>query len=140
MKTQTAITIEVTIQASVERVWKYWTTPADIVRWNNATDDWHTPRAVNDLRIGGRFNSRMEAKDGSSGFDFAGIYDNVVLHKKIDYTLDDGRKVHIAFAAGKKQTTLTETFEAESEYPPEMQREGWLSILNNFKRYVETKP
>ncbi len=137
MKPQ-SITIEVTIHASIERVWKYWTTPADIVRWSHASDDWHTTRTENNLHIGGRFNSRMEAKDGSAGFDFGGVYDNVILYKKIDYTLDDGRKVNITFTAGKKQVTITETFDTENQNTPEKQREGWQAILNNFKKYVET--
>lgn len=145
---KTKITVEVTVFASVERVWRYWTTPADIVKWNTATDSWHTPHAENNVHIGGRFNFRMEARlndkvgqatDGSQGFDFSGVYDNVILHRKIDYTLDDGRKVNIIFLAGKKQTKIVETFDAETENPVEMQHDGWQAILNNFKQYVESK-
>ena len=131
------ITIESTINAPVEKVWKCWTNPGDIMQWNNASPDWHTPSAENDLRPGGKFNSRMEAKDGSMGFDFAGTYDEVVSHKNISYTLDDNRKVTVIFSANGNTTRIVETFEMESTHPEEMQRTGWQSILDNFKKYVE---
>jgi uncharacterized protein YndB with AHSA1/START domain len=131
------ITIEAEIQASVEKVWDLMTKPEHIVRWNNASDNWHTPRAANDLRIDGRFVSRMEARDGSSGFDFSGIYTDVKPLKQIEYTLDDGRKVKILFVSMGNLTTVKETFETEQIYPVEMQQNGWQAILNNFKKYVE---
>jgi uncharacterized protein YndB with AHSA1/START domain len=131
------VTIEATINASVGKVWDYLTKPEHIVRWNNASDDWHTPRAENDLRTGGRFLSRMEARDGSSGFDFSGVYSEVKPPEKIGYTLDDGRRVQILLVSMAKGTMIKETFEAEQVYPVEMQQKGWQSILNNFKKYVE---
>jgi len=133
------ITIKVTISAPATIVWKNWTTPEDIVKWNSASDDWHTPRAENNVCVGGSFNYRMEAKDGSMGFDFEGIYDNVILHRKIEYTLGDGRKVKIKFSESENQTEITETFETEKNNPAEMQQTGWQAILYNFKKYVEEK-
>jgi uncharacterized protein YndB with AHSA1/START domain len=134
---KTIITVEAEIHASVEKVWDLLTNPEHIVKWNNASDDWHTPRAENDLRIGGRFLSRMEARDGSNGFDFSGVYTDVKPLKQIDYTLDDDRKVQVSFALKRNITTVRETFEAEHVYPTEMQQNGWQAILNNFKKYVE---
>ena len=131
------VTIETTIQAPVEKVWGCWTEPKHIIKWNNASEDWHTPRAENDLREGGRFLSRMEAKDGSMGFDFTGKYNKVRQNVLIDYTLDDGREVRVSFVSRGNVTTVTETFEAEQENPVEMQRTGWQAILNNFKNYTE---
>lgn len=135
---KTIITIEATIQASVEKVWDFWTDPDHIIRWNNASADWHTPRAENDLRAGGRFLSRMEARDGSSGFDFSGVYTEVKPHEKIGYTLDDGRRVQILLVSMGNSTMIKETFEAEGTNPDEMQRNGWQAILDNFKKHVET--
>ena len=132
------ITIETTINAPVDKVWKCWTAPADIMQWNNASSDWHTPSAENDLRPGGKFTSRMEAKDGSMGFDFGGTYDEVIPHKNISYTLDDNRKVTLSFSSAGNTTHIVETFEMESTHPEEMQRTGWQSILDNFKKYVES--
>ena len=138
METQlTKITIENTIKAPVEKVWQYWTSPEHITKWNNASDDWHTPYAENDLRKGGKFLSRMEAKDGSFGFDFGGVYDDVKTNELIAYTLGDGRKVKNSFASAGKETKVVVTFEAETENPIEMQRGGWQAILDNFKKYVE---
>ncbi|MBL0065026.1 MAG: SRPBCC family protein [Bacteroidetes bacterium] len=134
----TAITIEALIEAPVEKVWKYWTEPAHIVKWNNASDDWHTPHAENDLRVGGKFLSRMEAKDGSFGFDFGGVYTEVKQHEKIDYVLGDNRTVKITFISNGNQTKVLETFDAENENSLEMQRTGWQMILNNFKKHVES--
>lgn len=134
----TAITIEALIAAPVEKVWKYWTEPAHIVKWNNASDDWHTPHAENDLRVGGKFLSRMEAKDGSFGFDFGGVYTEVKQHEKIDYVLGDNRTVKITFISNGNQTKVLETFDAENENSLEMQRTGWQMILNNFKKHVES--
>ncbi len=134
---RTAITVNADINAPLEKVWNFWTLPEHIIKWNNASDDWHTPYAENDLRTGGEFQSRMEAKDGSMGFDFRGIYDNVELHKLIEYTLGDGRKVQISFSENDNQTRVSEKFEAEAENSVELQQNGWQSILNNFKKYTE---
>jgi uncharacterized protein YndB with AHSA1/START domain len=133
------VTISAVVNAPVDKVWAAWTTPADIINWNNASPDWHTPRAENDLRVGGSFTSRMEAKDGSFGFDFGGVYDEVETHKVIAYTLGDNRKVRVLFESNGAQTTVTETFDAENQNPVEMQRAGWQAILDNFKKYTETK-
>jgi len=131
------ITVEADIHASVGKVWEYYTNPEHIVKWNNASDDWHTPRAENDLRSGGRFLYRMEARDGSSGFDFTGFYTDVKPLKQIAYTIDDERKVEVEFLSGGNVTPIRITFEAEQTNAVEIQKEGWQSILNNFKRYVE---
>ncbi|MDQ3110819.1 MAG: SRPBCC family protein [Bacteroidota bacterium] len=133
----TAITIEATINAPVEKVWKYWSAPEHIIKWNSASDDWHTPHAENDLRTGGKFLSRMEAKDGSFGFDFGGVYDNVKTNELIAYTMGDGRKAKVIFSGEGNTTKVTTTFDAEKENPVEMQRGGWQAILDNFKKYTE---
>lgn len=135
---KTQITVETTVKAPVEKAWKLWTAPEHITHWNNASDDWFTPRAENDLRAGGKFLYRMEAKDGSFGFDFAGVYDEVKTNELIAYTLGDGRKVKITFTGNDAQTKVVETFEAESTHSIEMQRGGWQAILDNFKKYTET--
>ena len=135
---QKPITVECTIDASADKVWKLWTEPNHIMQWNNASPDWHTPYAENDLRQGGRFSSRMEAKDGSMGFDFGGIYDIVRTHEYISYTLDDGRKVEVIFSGEGKRTTISETFEPERTNPVEMQRSGWQAILDNFRAYSQS--
>ena len=134
---KTTITVKASIEASVEKVWALWTNPWHIVHWNNASDDWHTPKAENDIRAGGKFLWRMEAKDGSVGFDFVGVYNKVEPHRQIEYTLDDDRTVAITFTSEGDQTTVTETFEAEDTNSLELQQQGWQSILDNFKRYVE---
>jgi uncharacterized protein YndB with AHSA1/START domain len=136
---KTIISVEIKIKAPIETVWKYWTTPDDIVKWNHASDDWHTTRAENDLRIGGKFLSRMEAKDSSMGFDFEGVYSIVKTNEQIEYSLGDDRKVLIDFTANKNETLVSETFDAESMNSIEQQRDGWQAILDNFKKYVETK-
>lgn len=139
METQqkTTITVEATVNAPVEKVWEYWTSPQHITQWNNASEDWHTPSATNDLKVGGKFTSRMEAKDGSFGFDFWGIYDTIDVHKFIAYTLGDNRKVSIRFTTEGDGTKVVETFEAENENSIELQQFGWQAILNNFKKYTE---
>ncbi|MGN6164821.1 MAG: SRPBCC family protein [Flavisolibacter sp.] len=131
------ITVATTVQAPVAKVWEYWTKPEHIVKWSNASDDWHTPRAENDLRVGGSFLSRMEAKDGSFGFDFGGVYDDVQQHRHIAYTIGDGRKVTVDFSSEGDTTKVVESFEAENTHPIEMQRGGWQAILDNFKKYTE---
>lgn len=133
----TKITVETKVQAPVEHVWKCWTEPAHITKWNSASEDWHTPFAENDLRAGGKFLSRMEAKDGSFGFDFGGIYDEVHLHEVIAYTMEDGRKVEITFKGNENETEVIETFDAESTNPVDFQQQGWQAILDNFKKYAE---
>ena len=137
METTTAITVEATVQAPVEKVWSFYTSPEHIKKWNNASPDWHTPHAENDLRVGGKFLSRMEAKDGSFGFDFWGIYDEVKTNELIAYTLGDNRKARILFNSSGNSTVVTVTFEAETENTVELQKGGWQSILDNFKKYAE---
>jgi len=139
MKTpaKTVITVEADIRASVQQVWDKYTNPEHIVKWNNASDDWHTPRAENDLRTGGRFLSRMEARDGSAGFDFTGVYTDVRPLEQINYTMDDDRKAEVSFVSGGNETKLRISFEAEQTNPVELQKEGWQSILDNFRKYVE---
>jgi len=131
------LTVEATVYAPAEKVWTYWTTPQHIMQWNNASDDWHTPRAENDLWVGGNFSYTMAAKDGSFSFDFWGIYDEVKENSIIKYTLGDGRKVEVYFSADGGSTKVVESFEAESQNPLEMQQAGWQAILNNFKKYTE---
>ena len=135
--TSTKITVECTVKAPVEKVWKFWSAPDHITKWSNASDDWHTTFAENDLRAGGKFLSRMEAKDGSFGFDFGGVYDKVKTNELIEYTLGDGRKVIINFTVIGNETKVVETFEAENVNSIQMQKDGWQAILNNFKKYAE---
>ena len=130
------ITVETVISAPLAEVWRAYTTPADIMRWNAASDDWHTTAASVDLRPGGAFSSRMEAKDGSFGFDFAGTYTQVVERKLIGYAFGD-RKAQVAFTEGPKGVTVRVDFDPEAENPVEMQRGGWQAILDNFKKYLE---
>jgi uncharacterized protein YndB with AHSA1/START domain len=131
------ITVDATIKATVANVWKLYTAPEDIKQWNNASDDWHTPEAESDLRVGGRFRSRMEAKDGSAGFDFMGTFKKVTPNEELAYIMDDGRKVNITFNDEGEQTKVTVAFEPETENSPELQRSGWKAILDNFKKYAE---
>ncbi len=133
-----SISIEASVNAPVDKVWIYWNDPVHITKWNSASPDWHTPRAQNDLRVGGKLQSRMEAKDGSMGFDFEGTYDVIKINNRIEYTIADGRKVKISFVNDGNNTKVVETFETEGEFPIEMQRGGWQAILNNFKKYTET--
>lgn len=133
-----SITVEALINAPVDKVWKFWTLPRHIMQWNNANDEWHTPRAENDLRVGGKFCSRMEAKDGSMGFDFEGEYLQLIPQKLIEYRIADGRNVNITFEEEAGKTRVTETFEAENTHSLELQQGGWQAILNNFKNYTES--
>jgi uncharacterized protein YndB with AHSA1/START domain len=135
--TKTAIIIQTSINAPVEKVWEYWNSPEAITKWCTATPEWHTPKAENDLSVGGKFKSRMEAKDGSMGFDFGGVYNDVMTNELISYTMDDGRKVTVQFSTDDNETKIVETFEAEDTNSIEMQRGGWQAILDNFKKYVE---
>lgn len=125
------------MRAPIEEVWTAFTDPEAIKVWNAASDDWHTTKAENDLRAGGTFFSRMEAKDGSAGFDFTGTYDEVIPHERIAYTMEDGRTVDVTFVSGQDGVHLIETFDPETENTPEMQRAGWQAILENFKKYTE---
>ena len=134
---KTVITVQVAVLAPVEKVWQYFTLPQHITQWYFASDDWHAPRAENDLRVGEKFFTRMEAKDGSFGFDFEGVYENIITHKLIVYGLEDGRKVKIEFISNGNETTVIENFDAETENPIEMQQQGWQAILDNFKKYME---
>jgi uncharacterized protein YndB with AHSA1/START domain len=131
------ITVEAAIKATVEKVWDAWNKPEHIKQWCAASPDWHVPSAENDLKVGGSFTTRMEAKDGSFGFDFGGKYDEVVPNKRISYTMDDGRRVEVDFIETGNETKVVEAFDPETENPAEMQQAGWQSILDNFKKYVE---
>lgn len=131
------ITVTANINADTKKVWDYWTKPEHITKWNFASDDWHCPTAENDLQVGGKMKSRMEAKDGSFGFDFEAIYDEVIEHKTITYTMADGRQATTNFKKQNDTTTVTTTFDAETENSIDMQRNGWQAILENFKRHVE---
>jgi len=132
-----AITIETHVRAPLVKVWSDFTSPEAVKVWNAASDDWHTTETRNDVRTGGTFFSRMEAKDGSDGFDFAGTYDEVIEHERIAYTMEDGRKVTVTFTPDETGVRVVETFDPESENPREMQQAGWQAILDNFKKYVE---
>ena len=130
------ISIETTVDAPIEEVWRAYTTPEDIERWNAASEDWHTTSATVDLRVGGAFSSRMEAKDGSMGFDFAGTYTNIVKHRLIEYSFGD-REARIEFKESPKGVQVRVTFDSEPTHSIEKQRDGWQAILDNFARYVE---
>lgn len=133
------ITVEALISADVKKVWDCWTMPEHITQWNFASNDWLCPKAENDLQVGGKYMARMEAKDGSFGFDFEAIYDEVVHNSKLTYTMTDGRTATTEFIAEEEKTKVTTQFDAEGENDAEMQRAGWQSILDNFKKYVETQ-
>jgi uncharacterized protein YndB with AHSA1/START domain len=133
------ITVETVVRADLNQVWDAWNNPTDIKQWNSAQDDWHTTRSSVDLREGGKFASRMEAKDGSEGFDFEGTYTRVVPYKTIEYSMSDGREVKVEFIERAEGVLLKETFDAETENPPELQRTGWQAILENFRRHVEAQ-
>lgn len=137
-KTRTLITVEANFNAPVEKVWRSWTEPQHITQWNQASPDWHCPKASNDLREGGKFSSTMAARDGSMSFDFAGLHTKVELHKRIESTIGDGRIMKVLFTLNPTGTTVTETFEAEGENPIEMQRAGWQAILDSCKKYTES--
>ena len=132
------ITVEQTISAPIEDVWRSWTTPDDITKWNAASDDWHTTSASVDLRVGGEFSSRMEAKDGSFGFDFAGTYTKVVPHELIEMNFGD-RTAVVEFIVKDGSVVVRETFDAEETHSIEQQRQGWQAILDRFARHVESR-
>jgi uncharacterized protein YndB with AHSA1/START domain len=134
----TKINVNATINAPVEKVWESYTNPKHIINWNFADPSWHCPSAENDMRIGGIYKARMEAKDGSFGFDFEAIYDVVIAQKELAYTMGDGRKATTIFESNDNSTHVVTIFDAEKENPVEMQQQGWQMILNNFKNYTET--
>jgi uncharacterized protein YndB with AHSA1/START domain len=131
------VQVSALVKASAEKVWGRWTQPAHITQWNQASEDWHSPRAESDLRVGGQFTVRMESRDGAQGFDFRGTYTAVEAPRHLAYTMDDGRKVTVEFSPEDGGTRVTETFEAEDENPAEMQRAGWQAILDSFAAYAE---
>ena len=133
------ITVETIVKAEPNRVWDAWNNPADIKQWNNASDDWHTTSSSVDLREGGKFTSRMEARDGTQGFDFEGTYTRVEPDKTIEYRMGDGREVKVEFVPRADGVLVKETFDAEDENTPELQRQGWQAILDSFGRHVEAK-
>lgn len=131
------IQIETLVAAPVSKVWTYWTEPKHITQWNFAIPEWHCPSATNDLKVGGRYSARMEARDKSFGFDFEATYNEIVSNKRIVYTMDDGRKATTTFEALGNKTRVTTVFDAEEQNSKEIQQNGWQSILNNFKKYTE---
>jgi uncharacterized protein YndB with AHSA1/START domain len=131
------ITVTTSVHAPIEKVWQYWNLPEHITQWYFATDDWHAPRAENDLEVGQKFLIHMAAKDGSFAFDLTGEYLSVVEHESIEYRMEDGRNVQISFSVAGDKVFIDESFEPETENPEEMQRDGWQAILDSFKRYVE---
>ncbi|MCM8569886.1 SRPBCC family protein [Gramella jeungdoensis] len=138
-KSKTTLSVETEVKLPAEKVWEYWNKPQHITMWNFASDEWHCPRAENDLRPGGKIMSRMEAKDGSMGFDYSGTYEEVKPFESIIYSLDDGRKVKIEFSPFENGTKITESFEAEGTHSLEQQRNGWQTILDNFRKYAEAQ-
>jgi len=132
------ITVSRVVHSSIKSVWELWTSPEHIVHWNFADDTWHAPAAVNDLQIGGKFSYRMEAKDGSEGFDLSGVYTEIIEPEVIAYTMDDGRTARVTFEALGESTVVTEVFEPETMNAHELQQEGWQMILDNFKRHAES--
>nr|WP_293300216.1 SRPBCC family protein [Allomuricauda sp.] len=134
----TPITIDVNIAATLDKVWACYTKPEHITQWNFADDSWHCPSVKNDLQKGGKYIARMEAKDGSFGFDFEAVYDELVPEEKMVFTLEDRRKTTVLFEESNAETKVTITFDAEKENSLEMQKNGWQAILNNFKKYTES--
>lgn len=133
------IKVEAQVDADKNEVWEFYTNPDHITKWNFASDDWHCPWAENDLRVGGKYRARMETISGSTGFDFEGIYDEIIPGQKIVYTIADGRKVETLFDSDGDQTKVSIEFDAEQVYSREQQKEGWQAILNNFKRHAESQ-
>jgi uncharacterized protein YndB with AHSA1/START domain len=131
------ITVETLVKANLNSVWEMWNNPDDIRQWNNASDDWHTTRSTVDLREGGKFSARMEAKDGSAGFDFEGTYTRILPRKLIEYRMTDGREVRVEFSEAQRGVLVRTTFDAETENDPEVQRQGWQAIQDNFGQHVE---
>lgn len=138
MDTKKSITVETSIVSDLDTVWKAWTEPEHITQWNFASDDWCCPKAQNQVVPNGAFSWRMEAKDGSMGFDFNGVYETVSPGKKLSYTLEDGRKTTVEFSENTGTVVVRETFETENTHTDEQQRAGWQAILENFKKHVES--
>lgn len=139
MSTTTRITVSAVVNKPVAHVWKVWTDPSHITQWCAASDDWHCPKATNDPRTGGKFSSTMAARNGSASFDFEGVYDEVQRHKRIAYTMGDGRTCEILFTEEDGGTKVVESFDAEAQNPVEMQRDGWQAILDRFKKHAEAQ-
>ncbi|MEO6819218.1 MAG: SRPBCC domain-containing protein [Ginsengibacter sp.] len=133
----TQLTVSANIMAGSQKTWEYYTQPAHIIKWNFASEDWQCPSATNDLKVGGLYSARMEAKDGSFGFDFAGVYSEIVEGEKIVLLLADGRKSTVTFKGKDNETKVNVAFDAEMQNSLDMQKDGWQAILNNFKKYVE---
>lgn len=131
------LTVSAEINAPVDKVWDAWTKPEHITKWNQPSEDWHCPKAENDMKVGGKYMARMEAKDGSFGFDFEAVYDEVADKKKLSYTMGDGRQSTTEFEPVGDKTKVTTTFDPENQNPLEMQQQGWQAILNSFKNYAE---
>ncbi len=134
----TKVTVQSSINADTKKVWDYYTKPEHIIKWNFADPSWHCPSAENDMRVGGKYNARMEAKDGSFGFDFGAIYTELIDGEKFTYKMGDGREASVAFNKLGNQTEVVVVFDAETMNPVEMQKGGWQAILDNFKKYTET--
>lgn len=134
---KTQITVQIIVNAPIQKVWKVWTTAADILQWNIPSGDWHTPRAEIDFREKGEFLFRMEAKDGSAGFDYSGIYDRIINNERIEHTGHDGRQAVVKFNSEGSAIRITETFDVDSETPVELQKDFCGGVLNNFKKYIE---
>ena len=132
------ITVTAVLSTDLKTAWDAYTAPEHIVQWNFASDDWHCPRATNDIRVGGTLNSRMEAKDGSMGFDFEAVYSDVIVHEVLGFDFSDGRHIETRFVAENGATRVTTCFDAETQNPLEMQQQGWQAILDNYKRHAET--
>ncbi|TPD65734.1 SRPBCC family protein [Flavobacterium microcysteis] len=132
------ITVETTVKAPISKAWQGFTEPQHIMNWSFASEDWHTPEAENDLRVGGKFRTKMAAKDGSMAFDFEGEYTDVINLKKIEYVMGDGRRVSISFEDLGDGVKVSETFDPENTHPVEFQKAGWQAIMDNFKKYTET--
>ncbi len=135
----TKIIVDAIVTEKIDRIWNAWTNPQEIIKWYFATSDWEAPFAKNDLRVNGRFVTRMVAKDKSSSFDFEGKYTKIITNEVIEYVMDDGREVSIKFEKVSQGIKIIEIFDAEKEHPVEMQKQGWQAILNNFKKYVENR-
>jgi len=133
------ITISATVNATPEKVWQFWNLPEHVTQWNQATPDWHCPKASSELRVGGKFSATMAAKEGSFSFDFEGTYTEVIPNELLRYTMPDGRKMEVKFVSEGNATIITETFDPETQNPIEMQEAGWTMILNSFKNYAESK-
>jgi uncharacterized protein YndB with AHSA1/START domain len=133
------ISVSATINADVKKVWDYYTAPEHITKWNYADPSWQCPSATNDMRVGGKYSARMEAKDGSFGFDFEATYNEIVKGKSFTYTMPDDREVNVVFDGDGDKTSINVTFDAEDQNPVEMQKNGWQAILDNFKKYTEAK-